>query len=154
MALAPDGKVAVTVGSGLNFWEVPSGKMIHHVERDGPWYVAGRTVAFSPDGKMVATMVGGVLRIWDRATAERIAWGSGQNGDASMFDTYCLAFSPDSKMIAAAGLGAPRSGPGKPGPADCSDLRLWKIGGEKLEQLWEAIPDVADPAKPGPTAPN
>src|SRR5262249_7190849 len=40
MALSPDGKVAVTVGgSGLHFWEVPSGKMIHHVERDGPWYV-------------------------------------------------------------------------------------------------------------------
>src|SRR5262249_33732444 len=49
MALSPDGKVAATVGgSGLNFWEVPSGKMIHHVERDGPWYVGSRPVAFSP----------------------------------------------------------------------------------------------------------
>src|SRR5262249_29388098 len=143
MALSPDGKVAVTVGgSGLHFWEVPSGKMIHHVERDGPWSVASRPVAFSPDGKMVATMGGGVLRIWDRATAERIAWGSGQNGGACMFDTYCLAFSPDSKMIAAAGRVAPiRSRGSRPLPTAVicacgkSAGRSWSNYGKQSQML-------------------
>src|SRR5262249_43232249 len=149
---SPDGKVAVTIGRcQIHFWEVPSGKLINRVEG---WPEAASTpVAFSPDGRMIATMGAGVLRIWDRATAKTIAWGSGQKGGASMFDTYCLAFPPDSKMIAAAGMGLPDPVPGKPAPAYCSDLRLWKIGGEELEQLWEAIPDVADLAKPGPLAP-
>src|SRR5262245_22702944 len=151
MALSPDGKVAATIGnSRLEFWEVPSGKLLHRVK--GWPEAASRPVAFSPDERMVATMGAGVLRIWNAATAKPLAYGSGRTGGATMYDTYCLGFSADSKMIAAGGSGTPNREVvlGTPGPGDCSNLRVWRINGAKLEQLWEAIPDAAKPHDPSP----
>jgi RNA polymerase sigma factor (sigma-70 family) len=96
-ALAPGGKaVAAMMNEGIKHsirvWDVATGTERRLLE---PRYGA-EAMAFSPDGKLLA--VGGgmdeALRIWD-VTAGRLLHQIGKRTD------YDLAFSPDSKTLAA-----------------------------------------------------
>jgi RNA polymerase sigma factor (sigma-70 family) len=56
MALAPDGQTAVSVGGNAwtQFWDVATGKEVRRIEwKQGG---GGRVVAYSPDGRLVATV--------------------------------------------------------------------------------------------------
>ncbi|WP_197446574.1 WD40 repeat domain-containing serine/threonine protein kinase [Tautonia plasticadhaerens] len=56
-----------------------------------------RSVAFSPDGRMIATGVGSSLVVWDAATGmERF-----RVTDPDNFFIYCVAYSPDGEQIVA-----------------------------------------------------
>src|SRR5262245_80745 len=55
-----------------------------------------QSVAFAPDGKLVAAGVASTLKLWDPATGnERAAWPAG------MSQITCLAFAPDGQRLAA-----------------------------------------------------
>jgi WD40 repeat protein/serine/threonine protein kinase len=59
----------------------------------------GRAVAFSPDGKLLATgSQFGVLTLWDAATGAELA--PLQPSDRGMNWIFCVAFSPDNKLLA------------------------------------------------------
>ena len=59
------------------------------------------SVAFSPDGKIVATAdLNGGAYLWDVATGQRIATLAGPSG----LGVYGVAFSPDGKIVATANL--------------------------------------------------
>ncbi|QJW99993.1 WD40 repeat domain-containing protein [Frigoriglobus tundricola] len=118
--LSPDGKTLATHCSNsfaagaatkdprpdtaVQLWNVGTGKLIATLPDVFDEYAGGRVVAFSPDGKTLATATGqspaGLIRLWDVAT--------GKPKDpilARPFQGALLAFSPDGKTLAAVGKG-------------------------------------------------
>jgi WD40 repeat protein len=104
MAFSPDGKLLASAGcedATVRVWKVQTGEELHvlvkhhQVSSDGKsdGYAAG--VAFSPDGKLLATSGGDqVIRLWDIATGDEIDhWKIQAYADA-------LAFSADGKRLA------------------------------------------------------
>jgi RNA polymerase sigma factor (sigma-70 family) len=143
LALAPDGKTAVSVGghSKTQFWDVPTGKEARCIEgwKQGG---GGRAVAYSPDGRLIATVQDHVgLHLWEAATGKHLA----QLGLTMTF-TRCLGFSPDSTVLAAGGA-LNKYGRSEETSSD-SVLGLWRWDGAKLQPLWEAKPDHGAPIGP------
>src|SRR5262249_46001941 len=121
LAFSPDGKVlaaADTDGSGgsIRFWDVAAGKELRRsrVER-----VAAFTVAFAPDGKTLAAAYGSdPLKAWDTegksydSSDSAIALRDAVTGKElrllrkDLILGRALAFSPDSKLLAARSGGA------------------------------------------------
>jgi RNA polymerase sigma factor (sigma-70 family) len=120
MTFSPDGK-SLVVGcqkadhSGqVQLWDTQTWKLKHVLEQDK--YV--NTVAFSADGKSIASGSGGdLVQLWDAHKGELIRSLKG-----GWFGSRCVAFSPDSLMVAA-------------GWGD-GQVRLWDVQtGERKETL-------------------
>jgi RNA polymerase sigma factor (sigma-70 family) len=103
LALAPDGQTLAGVVNesdswSIRLWEVADG---HERKRLTPPDTRPISVAFSPDGKMLATGVGegdwrkpSDIVLWDVARGEEIRRLRGHKGWVG-----CLAFAPDSKTL-------------------------------------------------------
>jgi WD40 repeat protein len=121
VALTADGKLLARAGTDktVDLWDVASGKKLHTLKGHT---VPILKVAFSPDGKTLASITGswlpndvlGEVKLWDVATGkERVSLqGHPERGS-------CLAFSPDGKTLASA----------------AGNVKLWDVetGKEKLE---------------------
>ena len=107
VAFSPDG-AAVAVGNndngskGVLLYDAANGEMLRSLAVPGVtrWYF--RTLEFSPNGKLLAANIednsGNGVALWDVATGKLVRRLFGLFGDA-----YYLAFSPDSRQLAAAG---------------------------------------------------
>jgi WD40 repeat protein/tRNA A-37 threonylcarbamoyl transferase component Bud32 len=96
LALSPDGKILARRISGavqVELFDTETGRPLHADAGRGSSVAA---LAFSPDGKYLASSDRSAVTLWDLATA-RVArvW--------DVPDVTPLAFSPDSKVLAAAG---------------------------------------------------
>lgn len=109
MALSPDGKILASRNSDqtVKLWDVQTGKM--KIELAIP-LDNSETVAFSSDGKMVASggniykglkAKGGEAKVWDAQSGELKLTLAGHTKQISD-----VAFSPDSRMIATSGWDA------------------------------------------------
>jgi WD40 repeat protein/tRNA A-37 threonylcarbamoyl transferase component Bud32 len=130
VAVSPDGRTIATghgredvdhielVPTKVMLWDLATGeRRIEFTAHDGPVY----EVAFSPDGKILATAGGdGFARVWDVATGERQA-------DIGPFrhQVNGVAFRPDGKLLA---IGAGERYPGKVGTARVGPT--WERPGE------------------------
>jgi RNA polymerase sigma factor (sigma-70 family) len=93
IAFAPAGNLLASAGDdAVRLWDIATGREVRRLPQRAD------RVAFSPDGRLLATGGhDGPVRLWDAATARplrRLEWGE---------DTYALAFSPDGKAIASGG---------------------------------------------------
>jgi len=126
LVFAPDGKTLVSASPGeygrLCFWDVATGKEIRDAagHDDEVW-----SVAFSPDGKTIATGGGHytngpgecLVHLWDSTTRRVVHTCQGCEGVVRT-----VVFSPDSKTLAT-------------GSGDNS-IRLWDVGTGKVIRQW------------------
>ena len=99
LAYSPDSKTLATTGDKLRLFDVATGKQLLTLAK--PLGSNAGPLAFSPDGKMVATaeLEGAqvALVLWDPSTGKEIRRCSGHAEDLSS-----IAFSPDGKTVASA----------------------------------------------------
>jgi WD40 repeat protein len=99
VSFSPDGATLMAGGAGVFLWDVSTRQ-----RKAAPpdTYAGGReSVAFSANGGLLAAIgIGGgnTVSVWDTATSQLRASLSGQSAQL-----YALAFTPDSKLLAAAG---------------------------------------------------
>ena len=101
VAFSPDGATLVTVTPNdlVYVWDAQTGNLrfppLTPVLEVGPV----RTIAFSPDGRLLATAVNGrnMVQVWDLMTGEKSGAGMPHPGD--FFGLFSVAFSPDGQRI-------------------------------------------------------
>ena len=107
LTFSPNGQLLATAGVEVKLWDVHTRKEIRTLQH-GKWVLA---VAFSPDGRMLATGdEGGQITIWDVQTQQTVV-----QLDGDFTAVYTLMFSPDGKILASGGY------EGK--------IELWKVEG-------------------------
>ncbi len=92
-ALSPDGTIFATFddGGNLHLWDANTLKQKQEFESSS----TGKSIAFSPDGKIIATGSSDKIRLWDLI--------SGEMKVEAAIEANSLAFSPDGKTLMAAG---------------------------------------------------
>ena len=121
--ISPEGKTVASGGNdgSLRIWDAQSGQA-SHVITQGP---VVNTVAFSPDGKLIASgrrtanrTRDASLNLWDAASGKLVhAFTS-----APPFPTQGVTFSPDGKLLLSGGLD--------------KMLRLWDVQTGKLQRTF------------------
>jgi WD40 repeat protein len=115
VAFSPDGKLFATVAGDeyvgaaavageLKLWDVTTGKEV--VRMRGP-KLRGTSVAFSPDGKTIATgSSDGLIKLWDvvAGTEETTLMGRPASGQRRPPSVTAVVFSPDGKTLYSADL--------------------------------------------------
>jgi WD40 repeat protein len=141
VAFRPGGKQFASRSEGkVQVWDVTSGDEGHTLDvgalgvnrEQSSFYGAGRSLAFSPDGKRLATGAGDNVTVWDAETGKLLLTLKGHRCDVNS-----VTFSPDSTWLASASGCLPEPG----------EVRVWDVAtGKELLTLEEHILAVSSVA--------
>jgi WD40 repeat protein len=90
---------------------------------------SGRAIAFSPDGKLLASAAGSVVLLWDVQGGKQQGKLEVPIGSGRIDQLDCLAFRPDGKRLVGAGAGTIRR---DTGDEKCTVLISWDAGTGKV----------------------
>src|SRR5262249_5588055 len=126
---SPDGKALAARGPdmAIRLWETATGKQIRKLAAD-PEDVS--PLAFSRDGKVLATSADDVVRLWEVATGKVIARLEGPKGLVG-----APAFSPDGKTFTALAQ--------TPGQPFRVTAYVWDVASGKVRRKWDLAPNSA-----------
>ncbi len=95
IVFSPDGKWLASEDNERRtaVFEVSTGKVVHSLESDKG---VSQGVAFSPDGKLIATGEDKAVNLWDVTSGKLVRSVQGRNDK-----TTCVAFAPDGKVLVA-----------------------------------------------------
>jgi WD40 repeat protein len=113
LAFSPDGKLLVSGDTALGLWDVTSGKLIRTIPS------ATQSLAYSPDGRWLATNPKGSLQVWDTRT-----WTPANLSPATGEHIWWMGF-----------------GAAEPPPANLavSGIKWWQVGvGPETRSFWGA----------------
>src|SRR5262249_46792071 len=125
LSFSPDGRTLRTSGRDqeVHVWDAANGKEIRWFSSGPQW--SKSSTAYSPDGKLVAADLNGVIRIFDLASGKQVRQLGKNEGHLKV-----LAWSPDGKALTTGG------GFG-------SVLRFWDVvGGKPLHDLSGQTDDI------------
>ena len=131
LEFSPDGKTLASSGDGIVLWDVASRQPIGQPLGGDSGSVL--SVAFSPDGKMLASgMVDSTIILWDVASRQPIGQPLHVSGNSSFISS--VAFSPDGKTLASG--------------SDDGTIILWDVAspqpiGQRLSGTFAVIANVA-----------
>jgi WD40 repeat protein len=110
LVFAPDGKALAVRGRSqqVRLWDTETGKELYQLGETAPVQPGGavafvlvasaapetRNLAFSPDGKRIATASGSTVRLWDAATGKELPLTDGHQGALT-----AVALSADGKTV-------------------------------------------------------
>jgi RNA polymerase sigma factor (sigma-70 family) len=125
LAVSPDGKLAAVVRGDevVVVWDVAAGKEVYRFRAS--------SVAFSPDGKLIACggrgmtaadLNQGVIRLYDRATGKELRECRGH-----LTQVRSVAFTPDSKTLVSRGIVLFGARFGDPGENETKFVRVWDV---------------------------
>lgn len=100
IAMSPDGRTLASgsnaLESAIKLWDLSTGQLQQTLKLDSSKNFASfQHLAFSPDGKSLASALGSSVQLWDSTTGE-LRW----NVNKASYSSLPLAFSPDSQTLA------------------------------------------------------
>jgi RNA polymerase sigma factor (sigma-70 family) len=163
-AFAPDGKTLAATGDGVSIWDVAGRRLVRQLQgnarrEDGSPYDSYLHVAYSPDGKLLASGGGvsrshrgvnatdeGMVQLWEVATGKKLRRFSMNDGTKDHGLVDGVAFLPDGKRLIASGQAISASA------GVDSRVRVWDVAtGKPLSRLSALMSDTSDDA-PAPPA--